>query len=264
MKSIKFIKYHGCGNDYVYIDCFENKIDNPEELSISISKQHFGIGSDGLILIERSSVSDAKMRIFNSDGSEAEMCGNGIRCVGKYLFDEKHFKKNISVETLSGIKYLEILSSNDVTSKVRVNMGVPKILRKFSKSEFHNIADAVYVSMGNPHCVMIFDDIKSIDVQKVGEKIQKFDFFDSGVNVEFVKINSKNDIDMRVFERGSGETLACGTGACASVAALKFLNFCDKKTNVHLLGGDILVECKDSITYMTGDAVKVFEGEFFV
>lgn len=259
-KNINFIKYHGCGNDYVYIDCFKNRIEDPEKLSRNVSRQHFGIGSDGLILIEPSYVADAKMRIFNADGSEAKMCGNGIRCVGKYLFDERNLGRNISIETLSGIKYLEVLDSGDAVSKIRVNMGIPKILRKFSKAEFHNISDAVYVSVGNPHCVTFFDDIKYINVHKIGEKIQKFEFFDSEVNVEFVKINSKNDIDMRIFERGSGETLACGTGACASVVALRYLNLCDKKTNVHLLGGDLFIEYENDTVYMTGNAVKVFEG----
>lgn len=263
-KRIGFFKYHACGNDYVYIDCFDKSVDNPENLAIKVSEQHFGIGSDGLILIEPSKVADAKMRIFNSDGSEAKMCGNGIRCVGKYLFDEKKFSKRISVETLSGIKYVEVMDSHDQVSVVKVNMGTPKVLNRFSKFEFGSISDAFYVSIGNPHCVMFFDDIESIDICKIGEKIQNFDYFNSGVNVEFLKINSIKDIDMRVFERGSGETLACGTGACASVVAANFVGLCDKKVTVHLHGGDILVECIDDLVYMTGEAVKVFEGRFFI
>lgn len=263
-KRIGFFKYHACGNDYVYIDCFDKIVDNPENLAIKVSKQHFGVGSDGLILIESSKVADAKMRIFNSDGSEAKMCGNGIRCVGKYLFDEKKFSKRISIETLSGIKYIEILNSQRQVSMVKVNMGTPEVLNQFKKSEFANISDAFYVSIGNPHCVMFFDNIESIGVCKIGEKIQNLDYFNSGVNVEFVKVNSRKDIDMRVFERGSGETLACGTGACASVVVANFIGLCDKKVTVHLRGGDILVECIDDLVYMTGEAVKVFEGNFFI
>ena len=259
---MRFFKYQGCGNDYVYVDCFENEIKNPENLSKKVSNRNFGIGSDGLILILPSKIADAKMRIFNSDGSEAKMCGNGIRCVAKYLFDNKIFsRKVINIETLSGIKETEIVESENNLSKVKVDMGSPELIRELSFEEFHN-QKCIYVSMGNPHCVVFCAEIESIDIHK-GSIIQSKKVFTDGANVEFVKVNSKNDISVRVLERGSGETLACGTGSCASVIAANYLGLCDKKVTVHLLGGDILVEYKKSTVFMTGNAVKVFEGEYY-
>ena len=260
---MKFTKYHGCGNDYVYIDCFENEIENPENLSKKVSNRNFGIGSDGLILILPSKVADAKMRIFNSDGSEAKMCGNGIRCVAKYLADNKFFsKKSINIETLSGIKKTEIIESGDTLSKVKVDMGKPEFIRDLDFKEFPN-QKSVYVSMGNPHCVVFCPEIDSIDLYESGTNIQNKEIFTEGVNVEFVEVNSRNDIRIRVLERGSGETLACGTGACASVVAANHLGLCDKNVIVHLLGGDILVEYEKDTVFMTGNAVKVFEGEYY-
>jgi len=260
---LKFFKYQGCGNDYVYIDCFENKIENPENLSKKVSNRNFGIGSDGLILILPSKIADAKMRIFNSDGSEAKMCGNGIRCVAKYLADNKFFsKKIINIETLSGIKQTEIIESENKISKIKVNMGNPQFIRDLNFEDFSN-QKFIYVSMGNPHCAVFCPEINSIDLYKIGTDIQNKKIFTEGVNVEFVKVNSKNDIDVRVLERGSGETLACGTGACASAVAANYLGLCGKNVFVHLLGGDILVEYEKDTVFMTGNAVKVFEGEYY-
>ncbi len=262
---MKFFKYHACGNDYIYIDCFENKIDNPSDLSIKLSNRHFGIGSDGLILVSPSDCADANMRIFNADGSEAKMCGNGIRCVSKYLFDKKMLKNTMKIDTLSGIKNVEIVESNGKISQVKVDMGnysVWKGHKELDKiTESISSMEPVYVSVGNPHCVIICDDL-NIDIREIGSKIQKC--FNNGINVEFVKINSRENIDIRVFERGSGETLACGTGACASCIACNYMELCDKKLNVHLLGGNILVECSGDSVFMTGEAVEVFKGEIYV
>lgn len=261
--NLEFFKYHACGNDYIYIDCFENKVDNPSELSKELSKRHFGIGSDGLVLILPSDCADAKMRIFNADGSEAKMCGNGIRCVSKYLFDRKIPKNKMTIDTLSGIKNVEIVESNKKISQVRVDMGDYSVWK--GRKELDNIVnssiDPIYVSVGNPHCVIICDNL-DMNVQEIGSKIQKC--FNDGINVEFVKVNSREDINVRVFERGSGETLACGTGSCASSIACNYLGLCDKKVTVHLLGGTILVECSDKSVFMTGEAVEVFKGEFYV
>ena len=258
---MKFFKYQGCGNDYVYVDCFRNKIDNPEELSKKVSNRNFGIGSDGLVLILPSENADAKMRIFNSDGSEAKMCGNGIRCVAKYIVDNKNYsKKKLTIETLSGIKKIEIIESGNMVSKVKVDMGSPESIRSL---EFKEILKerCIYVSMGNPHCVVFCSEINSIDLTGPGNKIQSC--FKDGINVEFVKIESKNKINVRVLERGSGETLACGTGACASVVAANYLGLCDNNVTVHLRGGDILIEYENNTVFMTGEAVKVFEGEYY-
>ena len=260
---MEFFKYHACGNDYIYIDCFENKIDNPYDLSIKLSDRHFGIGSDGLILILPSDCADAKMRIFNADGSEAKMCGNGIRCVSKYLFDKKISKNKMTIDTLSGIKNVEIVESRGKISQVKVDMGNYSVWKGYKELDkiIDGSVDPIYVSVGNPHCVIICDNL-NIDIREIGSKIQKC--FNDGINVEFVKINSREDINVRVFERGSGETLACGTGACASSIACNYMGLCDKKVNVHLLGGNILVECLEESVFMTGEAVEIFKGEFYV
>ena len=266
---MKFFKYQACGNDYVYIDCFEQIVENPEDLAKKISNRNFGVGSDGLILILPSKIADAKMRIFNSDGSEAKMCGNGIRCVGKYLSDEKENlkEKNIlKIETISGVKNLEILEKSEKISKIKVDMGSPKLINYLSMDFLKNVTDKriAYVSVGNPHCVVFCKEINLLDVNSLGSRIQNLDEFEDGVNVEFVKINSRNDVDIRIFERGSGETLACGTGACASVFASVLENFCDGKVNVNLRGGNLLIEYIYGNVYMTGESIKVFEGEYYV
>ena len=264
---MRFFKYQACGNDYVYLDCFDKIVENPRDLAIKISNRNFGIGSDGLILILSSDLADAKMRIFNADGSEAKMCGNGIRCVGKYLFDERKIGKNdIKIDTLSGMRYLKVLKSSEKISEIRVNMGVPEIFERFFIEKIQEISSkkVTYLSVGNSHCVVFCDEIDKINIKDIGEQIQNLGIFKDGVNVEFVKVKSRNNIDVRVFERGSGETLACGTGACASVVSAIINGLCDNKVNVNLLGGNLLVEYIDGCIYMTGEAVKTFEGEYYV
>ncbi len=279
--KIKFTKMHGCGNDYVYIDCFDRVIDNPQKLSMILSDRRYGIGGDGIILICASDKADAKMRIFNKDGSEGKMCGNGIRCVAKYLWDSGKVKskENIKIETLSGVKTLEILSDSGNESVIKVDMGkadlnsnnIPMIFEKEKvinepitvNTENYNIT---CVSMGNPHCVIFCDEVYSAKVKEIGSKLSSHRIFPEGVNVEFVSESDSNNLIMRVWERGSGETLACGSGACASVVAAAENGLCKKGEDitVHLRGGKLVVNYSDSGVFLTGNAVKVFEGEIEV
>ncbi len=279
--KIKFTKMHGCGNDYVYIDCFDRVIDNPQKLSMILSDRRYGIGGDGIILICASDKADAKMRIFNKDGSEGKMCGNGIRCVAKYLWDSGKVKskENIKIETLSGVKTLEILSDSGNESVIKVDMGkadlnsnnIPMIFEKEKvinepitvNTENYNIT---CVSMGNPHCVIFCDEVYSAKVKEIGSKLSSHRIFPEGVNVEFVSESDSNNLIMRVWERGSGETLACGSGACASVVAAVENGLCKKSEDitVHLRGGKLVVNYSDSGVFLTGNAVKVFEGEIEV
>lgn len=276
--SIKFTKMHGCGNDYVYINCFEQKIDEPSQLSMRLSDRRYSIGGDGIILIERSNIADAKMRIFNKDGSEGKMCGNGIRCVAKYLYDNNmcNSEKNIKIETLSGVKTLDILENNGNEAKVRVNMGtaslnpsdIPMILSKDKViSEPITLDNDTYkitcVSVGNPHCIIFVDEVYSVNVREIGTQLSSHTMFPEGVNVEFVSILDKNNLTMRVWERGSGETLACGSGSCASVVAAVENGFCDRNSDitVHLRGGKLNINYGDDGLFMIGNAIKVFEGE---
>lgn len=279
--KIKFTKMHGCGNDYVYIDCFDRIIDNPQKLSMVLSDRRYGIGGDGIILICESDKADAKMRIFNKDGSEGKMCGNGIRCVAKYLWDSGKVKSkdNIKIETLSGVKTLEILSDSGNESLIKVDMGkadlnsnnIPMIFEKEKvinepitvSTENYNIT---CVSMGNPHCVIFCDEVYSAKVKEIGSKLSSHRIFPEGVNVEFVSKSDSNNLIMRVWERGSGETLACGSGACASVVAAAENGLCKKGEDitVHLRGGKLVVNYSDSGVFLTGNAVKVFEGEIEV
>jgi diaminopimelate epimerase len=274
---LNFFKYHGCGNDYVYVDCFKTEIKNPSNLAKKISNRRYGIGSDGLILMCPSEVADAKMRIFNSDGSEAKMCGNGIRCVAKYLFDEKKIRKNdLLIETLSGIKCLNILESTLTKSIVMVNMGSPNLQAKKLpfKTEINKeiINDhfefgsfnfrITCISMGNPHCVIFVEDIENIDIKQQGLAIQNSGYFLEGVNVEFVQVARLQTLNMRVWERGSGETLACGTGACAAAVASVLCGYCKKEhsIDVHLRGGKLKIDFRKKEVFMIGEAVKVFIG----
>jgi diaminopimelate epimerase len=262
-KMIPFTKMHGCGNDYIYVDCFQNKIENPADLARAVSDRHFGVGSDGLILICPSDIADVKMRIFNnSDGSEAEMCGNGIRCVAKFAYENGLAKKNeISVETLAGIKYLSILEDGNV----RVNMGAPVVGENMVVETY----PGTVVSMGNPHFVIVLDgdneSLKKMDLAKIGPLIENAPVFPNKTNTEFIRVVDKNNILMRVWERGAGETLACGTGACASAAACITDKLTDNQVSVHLLGGKLLVEWNKSENniYMTGDAEKICSGEYY-
>ena len=275
---MKFTKMQGIGNDYVYVDCTkENKIENPAELSKKVSNRHFGIGSDGLILIENSNVADFKMAIYNADGSQAEMCGNGIRCVAKFVFDKGLInKENITIETLAGIKQLKLSTENVKVKKVRVDMGEPILEAKKIPviSDKNPVIDlqlqaadktftATCVSMGNPHAITFVNNVEEFDVEKYGKILEIKKEFPKHSNIEFVELIDKNNIKMRVWERGSGETLACGTGSCASVVACILNNKTERKVNVHLLGGTLEIEWnkQNNHVYMEGPAEIVFEGE---
>lgn len=275
---MKFTKMQGIGNDYVYVDCTkENKIENPAELSKKVSNRHFGIGSDGLILIENSNVADFKMAIYNADGSQAEMCGNGIRCVAKFVFDKGLInKENITIETLAGIKQLKLSTENGKVKKVRVDMGEPILEAKKIPviSDKNPVIDlqlqaadktftATCVSMGNPHAITFVNNVEEFDVEKYGKILEIKKEFPKHSNIEFVEVIDKNNIKMRVWERGSGETLACGTGSCASVVACILNNKTERKVNVHLLGGKLEIEWnkQNNHVYMEGPAEIVFEGE---
>ena len=267
---------HGCGNDYIYFNCFNQSVDNPQKLSKKLSDRRFGIGGDGIILIYPSSVADAKMRMFNLDGSEGKMCGNGIRCVGKYLYDNNLVKKNkISIETLSGIKTLAVRDKDGKAELLTVNMGKAefsskKIPIKVDKPTIINheakFGEKSYkitcVSMGNPHCVVFCDDINSMNLEEIGPIFENNGLFPEKVNTEFVEIVDETTFNMRVWERGSGETLACGTGACAVVAAAVAIGLCEKNKDitVNLRGGVLTIKYTDNAVYMTGNAEKVFEG----
>lgn len=274
--KLKFTKMQGCGNDYIYFDCFYQIINNPSALSVKLSDRRYGIGGDGIILICPSNSADAKMRMFNLDGSEGKMCGNGIRCVGKYLYDNNIVRKSeISIETLSGIKTLKVLENNGKAELLTVNMGKPELIAEKIpvNLNLHKVIDyeAVFggknynitcVSMGNPHCVVFCNDINSIDIEKIGPAFENSELFPEKINTEFVEIVDKNILNMRVWERGSGETLACGTGASAAVVAAVLNGFCAKNENitVNLKGGTLTINYSDDAVYMTGSAKKVFEG----
>ena len=274
---IKFTKMHGLGNDYVYMDAIHQNIENESSLAQFVSNRNFGIGSDGLILICKSDVADFKMRMFNSDGSEAEMCGNGIRCVGKFVFDKGLTNKTeVKIETLAGIKTLKLNIKKGKVSTARVDMGEPILEPKeipvisnedIVKNLEISVEDRNFrftcVSMGNPHAITFVDDTKNFDVEKYGKVIEVDKNFPRKTNVEFIEVIDKNNIKMRVWERGAGETLACGTGACASTVACILNGLTDRKVNVELLGGTLEIEWnkEDNHVYMTGPAVTVFEGK---
>ncbi len=278
---MKFTKMHGIGNDYVYINCFEEEVKNPSELAIKVSNRNFGVGSDGLILIKPSSVADFKMDMYNADGSQAKMCGNGIRCVGKYVYDKGLTDKTtVTVETLAGVKTLFLEIENGEVSFVTVNMGKPSFksedvkLDTVKEEMINDILivnkigyNVTCVSMGNPHCVIYEGDVTDIDkfdLKGVGRDFEKNKFFKEGVNVEFVKVIDRKTLKMRVWERGSGETLACGTGACATVISSYVNGLCDKEVEVILKGGSLFIEYKEEENeiYMKGSATTVFDGEF--
>lgn len=275
---MKFTKMHGAGNDYIYINCFEETVKNPEKLAIKVSDRHFGIGSDGLILISPSDKADFKMNIYNADGSEGMMCGNGIRCVSKYVYDNGMTDKDeISVETRSGIKLIKMNVENGKVVSARVNMGEPVLEAKKIPTKFdgENVIrqkltidekeyEVTCVSMGNPHCIVYVDDVKNIDLEKIGPKFENNEMFPERINTEFVHVVSDTELDMRVWERGSGETLACGTGSCAVTVASVLCGYCKRNTEIkiNLLGGtltDIWTDGGD--VYMTGPAATVCTGE---
>ena len=273
---IKFTKMQGLGNDYVYIDATKENIENPSVLAKYISDRHFGVGSDGLILICPSDKADFRMRMFNSDGSEAEMCGNGIRCVGKFVYDKKLIDKTlVTIETKAGIKTLKLNIKNKEVDTVRVDMGTPilesekipvitdeKIAQNLKLNALDKSFNFTCVSMGNPHAVTVVDNISDFDVKKYGSILEINEVFPNKTNVEFVEIKDPENIKMRVWERGTGETLACGTGACASAVACNLNGLTKNNVNVELLGGNLNIELgEDNHVYMTGPAVTVFEGE---
>ena len=274
---IKFTKMHGLGNDYVYIDAISQNIERKSELAQFVSNRNFGVGSDGLILIERSTVADFKMTMFNSDGSQAEMCGNGIRCVAKFVYDKKMTDKTtLKIETLAGIKILELDVEKGEVKKVRVDMGEPileaeKIPVISTENPVKNLVltakDKEFkftcVSMGNPHAITIVEDTNKFDVKKYGEELEVNKAFPKRTNVEFVQIIDRKTIRMRVWERGAGETLACGTGACATAVACNLNGLTDRKVTIELLGGNLEIEWnkENNHVYMTGPATTVFEGD---
>jgi len=273
---IKFTKMHGIGNDYLYIDARRKKIPHPDRLSIAMSDRHFGVGADGIILILNSDKADFFMRIFNADGSEAEMCGNGIRCFAKYLYDHGLTKKKkIAIETLAGVKYTTLYTRHNRVERVSVDMGEPILLRdripmtgepgmvieetlQVDGVKFEITA----VSMGNPHCVIYVEDVKEFPVEKYGPMIENHPLFPRRTNVEFVQLVSDNEAIQRTWERGSGETMACGTGASAVTVAGVLTKRSGRKNTVHLAGGDLEIEWSDADNhvYLTGPAVEVFEG----
>ena len=275
-QKLKFTKMHGIGNDYIYINCFETQVSSPEFLSIYLSDRHKGVGGDGVILICPSEVADAKMRMFNLDGSEGKMCGNGIRCVAKYIYDNNICRKKVlHIETLSGIKECRIITKNNEVYKVVVDMGKaildPELVPTTFKGEPVinqpvTIGDQIYnitcVSMGNPHAVVFTRSIDKLDLEDIGPRFEHNPIFPEGVNTEFIEVIDEHTLKMRVWERGSGETMACGTGACASAVAACLNGYCEKGTDikVKLLGGDLVLNYTDEKVLMTGTAEKVFDG----
>lgn len=273
---MEFTKMEGCGNDYVYVNGFTNKIENPNKVSEFVSNRNFGIGSDGLIMVNPSDKADFRMNMYNADGSEGKMCGNGIRCVAKYVYDNKMTDKTtITVETLSGIKTLVLNVEDGKVKTVRVDMGSPILKAKDVPviSEKEQVIDEpimidnkeykiTCVSMGNPHAITFIDDTDSLDIESIGPKFEKNEIFPDRINTEFIQIVDRNTIKMRVWERGSGETLACGTGACASVVACVLNNLTENKVTVKLLGGDLFIEYnrEENTVYMTGPARVSFVG----
>ncbi len=270
--KLNFTKMHGIGNDYIYFDCTTRELPDPAELAITLSDRHFGIGGDGIVLILPSLLCDFKMRMFNNDGSEAEMCGNAIRCVGKYVFEKgMHNREYVSIETKAGAKYLELFTEDGIVQSVRVDMGKPiltpaeipvsepsnEFVLKTAKYEF----DVFAVSMGNPHAVIYVDNTNFLEFFELGKEIESHPTFPAKTNVEFVRLMDRENIEMRVYERGTGETLACGTGACASFVAAYSDGHIDNGAYVHLKGGMLYIEMSpEGHVFMTGTATIAFEG----
>ena len=286
---MKFTKMHGCGNDYIYINGFTEKIpkEDKTELVRRISDRHFGIGGDGAIFINPSQEADFEMEMYNADGSRAEMCGNGIRCVAKYVYDKGLTDKtDISVISCGQIKYLELFLKEGKVDTVRVNMGAPELRPEqipvtVAEGDFSAVQDGVIdapilvegkeykmtcVSMGNPHAVIFMDDVTNLKIEQIGPYFENHERFPKRTNTEFVKVLDRKTVQMRVWERGTGETLACGTGCCATVAACILNGLTDELVTVKLLGGEIEIEWdrEADLVYMTGPATTVFEGEYDV
>ena len=271
---MKFTKMHGAGNDYIYIDCFNEKVENPCELSKQLSDRHFGIGGDGVVLIKPSPKADCFMDIYNADGSRAQMCGNAVRCTAKYIYDNRIRKSVITVETLSGIKKI-LVSDEDC----KVNMGKPIFNGRLIPTRYGdsivrgknlNIDNKDYkitcLSMGNPHCVTFCDNVDNLNLEKIGPLFERHEMFPERINTEFAEFIDTNCLKMRVWERGSGETLACGTGACAVGVATVINGYCSKNTEITIKakGGILKVQWNENDNvYLTGEAIKVFDGEIY-
>ncbi len=277
---MRFTKMHGLGNDYVYVDCFKEHIEDPAAVARFVSDRHFGIGSDGLIMINPSDKADFEMEMYNADGSRGEMCGNGIRCVAKYVYDYGLTDKtSISIETLGGIKYLDLTVKDGKAELIRVNMGKPELIPKQIPIVSEDPEDKMIinapiqvngqeycitgVSMGNPHAVVYVDDVEGIDIEKIGPEFENHERFPNRINTEFVKVLDRCTAQMRVWERGSGETLACGTGACAVAVSCILNGMTEDIVTVKLSGGDLKIEWdrEEDVVYMTGPATVVFDGE---
>lgn len=274
---MKFTKMHGCGNDYIYVNCLEETVKEPERTAIYVSDRHFGIGSDGLILIYPSEIADFRMAMYNADGSEGKMCGNGVRCIAKYVYDYGLTdKKQISIETLGGIKYLDLTVEEGKVVQVKVDMGAPiltpeDIPVKLGENDCVGVplqvdgreCEITAVSMGNPHAVVFVEDTERLPLEQIGPQFEHHEAFPDRINTEFVQVLNKKEVNMRVWERGSGETLACGTGACATVVACVLNGKTENEITVHLLGGDLLLnyDKENQTVWMTGPAAVICDGE---
>ena len=276
---MRFTKMHGAGNDYVYVDCFEQPVDDPAAVALAVSDRHFGIGGDGLILVMPSDVADVRMRMFNADGSEAEMCGNGVRCVAKYAYDHGRTAANpMTVETGGGIKTIEVMLGHDgKVARATVNMGPPVLVPaeipvRFDGDRAIDIPltaggeqyQATCVSMGNPHAVIYVGDVEGVDLARIGPALETHEAFPQRVNVHFVQVYHDGEVAMRTWERGSGMTLACGTGASAVCVAGVLTGRSERAILAHLPGGDLSLEWhqEDDCVYMTGPAIEVFSGQW--
>ncbi len=276
---MRFTKMEGLGNDYVYINCLAEQIEQPSALAVKVSDRHFGIGSDGLILIKASDTADFCMDMYNADGSRSEMCGNGIRCVGKYVYDYGLTNKTeVAIETLAGIKYLTLTLENGKVKEVTVDMGAPELVpsripvasdKDILVDEPIAVGGKTYrmtcVSMGNPHAVVFVDSTADFPLEEAGPLFERHTMFPNRINAEFVEILNSREVNMRVWERGTGETLACGTGACASAVACILNGLTENEITIHLSGGDLRIfwDRKENKVFMTGPATTVFDGEYF-
>lgn len=277
---MKFTKMHGIGNDYVYVNGFEERVENKPEVSRMVSDRHFGIGSDGIIFINPSEKADFEMEMYNSDGSRAEMCGNGIRCVAKYVYDfGLTNKEKISIDTLAGVKYLDLKVENGKVAEITVDMGEPELIAKnipiVSENEKVVSEDITVdgknyqitgVSMGNPHAIVYYDGIQDMKIEEIGPKFECHERFPRRINTEFVEVIDRQHVSMRVWERGAGETLACGTGACAVAVACVLNGLTESEVKVTLLGGDLTIrwDKESNHVFMTGPAETVYTGEILL
>jgi diaminopimelate epimerase len=273
--TIRMTKMHGAGNDYVYVDCRERDLpDDPPRVARAVARRHHGIGSDGLILIRPSDVAACRMEMYNADGSRAQMCGNGIRCVGKFVFDRGLTRNPMTIDTDDGVKTLVFRVENGTVREATVDMGAPVLDGpRIPVASEGRVVDAplevggttyrvTCVSMGNPHCVVFVDDVAPLELDRLGPRFEHHPFFPQRVNTEFVAVRGRRELDFRVWERGSGETMACGTGACAALVAAALTGRSDRQARIHLRGGDLDIEWRaDDHVYMTGEAAEVFTAD---